>query len=69
MDRVEYGYRHDIDGVHESELVIIHFTDGSIMSLDAATNTVNVLRDASVNVRPDDFHVSVSVQWGPPKGP
>jgi len=36
--KVEYGFRHAIKGVHQSELLIIHFTDDSIMSLDTGCN-------------------------------
>jgi hypothetical protein len=61
--RVEYGFRHAIPNVHQSELVIVHFTDGSIMSLDTGCNAGNVMPDRNAQ----DFHVSFHVQWVPPK--
>ena len=36
VDKMEFGFRQDIEGVLGSEELIIHFTDGSIMSIDQA---------------------------------
>jgi hypothetical protein len=60
---VEYGSRHAIPNVHQSELVIVHFMDGSIMSLDTGCNVRNVMPDGDAQ----DFHVSFHVHWVPPK--
>ncbi len=69
VEKVEAGYREDREGVHGSEVVIIHFTDGSMMGLETGSNAGNI---ASRNdgIRPDDFHVSFRPQWVPelPKG-
>lgn len=61
IDKVEYGSRHHIDGVHQSEAVIFHFTDGSMMSLDTGSNASQVLDDG----RAEDFHVNFHVHWVP----
>ena len=60
---VEYGFRQAIPNVHQSELVIVHFMDGSIMSLDTGCNVRNVMPDGDAQ----DFHVSFHVHWVPPK--
>jgi len=69
IEKVELGFREDIKGVHESEALIIHFTDGSIMSLVAGSNVGNLVSDAN-SLRPEDFHVDFIVHWVPelPKG-
>jgi hypothetical protein len=62
--KVEYGFRVHIDDVHESELLIIHFTDGSIMSIDTGSNSWN-LSDDEKGLRPEDFHVDFVIHWVP----
>lgn len=62
--KVEYGFRHDIAGVHESELLILHFTDGSIASIHTGTNAGN-LADQHPGLKPDEFHVSFQIHWVP----
>jgi hypothetical protein len=64
IERVEFGFRQEIEGVHESEAMIIHFTDGSIMSLVAGSNVVNLVSDEN-GLRPEDFHVDFIVNWVP----
>lgn len=58
---VEVGFRQKIAGVHESEAIIIHFTDGSIMSIDTGCSATNIDFD------PDELHVDFMVHWVPPK--
>ena len=64
VDKVEFGFRHDIEGVHQSELLIIHFTDGSVMSVDTGCNADN-LGDRAHEAQ--DFHVDFHIQWVPPR--
>lgn len=69
VERVEFGFRKKIGGVHESETLIVHFTDGSIMSLETGSNAGNLAGDEN-RLRPEDFHVDFIVHWVPelPKG-
>ncbi len=69
IEKVEFGFRQEIEGVHESEAMIIYFTDGSIMSLVAGSNVGNLVSDKN-GLRPEDFHVDFIVHWVPelPKG-
>ena len=62
---VEYGDRETIDGVHESEVLVLHFTDGSIMALDTGSNAYNIRSDQP-GLNPGDFHVSFHLSWVPP---
>ena len=65
IERAEYGDRETINGVHESEVLILHFTDGSIMALDTGSNAYNITCD-QVGLVPEDFHVSFHLTWVPP---
>jgi hypothetical protein len=64
VDKVEYGFREDIPGVHESELLILHFTDGSIASIHTGSNARNIA-DRHSGLEPDEFHVSFHLHWVP----
>lgn len=64
VQRVEFGSRKRIEGVHESEALIIYFTDGSIMSLETGSNVANLRSDEN-GLRPEDVHVDFIVRWVP----
>lgn len=63
VERVEVGFRKEIEGVHQSEAIIVRFTDGSILGIDTGSNAANV---ACEHHRPDDFHVDLNVWFVPP---
>lgn len=69
VEKVEFGFREEREGVHQSEVLIIHFTDGSIVSLETGSNAGNLADDEN-GLRPGDFHVDFEVHWVPelPKG-
>lgn len=62
--KVDYGLRHRIPGVHQSEALILYFTDGSVMALDTGCNATNVMPGGKA----ETFHVDFHVQWVPPPG-
>lgn len=64
IEKVEYGFRKHIDGVHQSEALIISFSDGSMMSIDTGSNAVN-LADEENGLHPEDFHVDFMIHWVP----
>jgi hypothetical protein len=64
VDKIEFGFRHDIEGVHQSELLLIYFSDGSIMSIDTGCNARNLSERAH---EAQDFHVDFRIHWVPPK--
>lgn len=66
VDHVEFGFAKDSPEHHRSELLIIHFTDGSILSIDTHTNAGN-LSDNPTGIKPSDFDVSYSLHWVPPR--
>ncbi len=61
---VEVGTEREIKDRHQTEVVIIHFTDGSIMSIVTGSNAGNFSCEKH---RAQDFHVDFRVQWVPPK--
>jgi hypothetical protein len=64
VERVEYGFREGWKGVHGSEAMILHFTDGSIMSIDTGSNAWNLACGKS-DLNPEDFHVNFRIHWVP----
>jgi hypothetical protein len=64
VEKVEVGFREEIEGVHGSEAIIIYFTDGSIMSIDTGSNVGNIANDEN-RLRPEDFQVDFMVNWVP----
>ena len=64
VEKVEYGFREEIEGVHQSEVLIIYFTDGSIVGIEAGSNAGN-LADDNNDLKPEDFHVDFMLHWVP----
>jgi hypothetical protein len=64
IEKVEFGFRKMIEGLHESEAMLIYFTDGSIMSLTAGSNVGNLVNYEN-GLHPEDFHVDFVVHWVP----
>jgi len=62
VEEVEVGSRQQMKGCHQTEAIIIHFTDGSIMSVHAGCNAGNFDCDKHP---PETFHVDFIVQWVP----
>jgi hypothetical protein len=65
--KVEYGFRSKHDEVHQSEAMILHFTDGSILGIDTGSNALNLSHDHE-GLAPKDFHVDLILQWVPAPG-
>ena len=64
VEKVEIGSGQENKDVHRSEIIIVHFTDGSIMSIDTGSNAGNLSCEKH---RPEDFHVDFMTMWVPPK--
>ncbi len=65
ISNVEFGFRENMKNVHQSELIIIHFTDGSILSVATGSNAENLSNKHS-ELAAEDFHVDFILQWVPP---
>ena len=64
VERVEFGFREPIEGVHQSEAIILHFTDGSSLGIDTGSNATNIAEDYE-GLRAEDFHVDFMLHWVP----
>lgn len=64
IEKVEFGFREGIEDAHESEALIIYFTDGTIMGLQTGSNAQNLLEDFN-EYSAEDFHVSFDITWLP----
>lgn len=63
VEKVEFGFREFFEGVHDSEMVIIYFTDGCILSIDTGSNAANL------EMAPEDFRVDFCLNFVPPLKP
>jgi hypothetical protein len=64
IERVEYGERETIEGVHGSEGLLIHFTDGTILGIETGSNASNITSSRD-DLRSEDFHVDLALSWVP----
>ena len=65
VERVEFGWRKRYPGVHNSEMIILHFDDKSSIAIRTGTNIWN-LSNESNGLRPDDLDVSFLLDYVPP---
>ncbi|MCU0914450.1 MAG: hypothetical protein MUC88_07815 [Planctomycetes bacterium] len=65
VGKVEVGFREGIEGVHESEAILVHFADGSIMSIVAGSN-IGDLTAGRNDCRPEELDIYFIVNWVPP---
>lgn len=65
VERVEFGSRKKVENV-QSEVLIIHFTDGSIMSIQTRSNFGN-LADDIPDLEGHGLDVNFSMHWVPEK--
>lgn len=63
--RVEFGSLQPREGVHQSEAIILHFTDGSSLGIDTGSNAGNLASEHE-GLQAEDFHVDFMLQWVPP---
>ncbi|MCC6191708.1 MAG: hypothetical protein IT318_21985 [Anaerolineales bacterium] len=61
---VEFGEVASHPDVHESEAIIVHFTDGSSLAIDIGSNVSNLLDDYE-GLKPNDVHTDLRVFWAP----
>jgi hypothetical protein len=64
IERVEFGLREKYENVHESQVLIIYFTDGSIICIDTGSNIANLVGDDD-NLKPEDLHIDLDIHWVP----
>lgn len=65
VERVEFGSCPSREGVHQTEAIILHFTDGSILGIDTGSNAGNLASEYE-GLRPEGVHVDFMLLWVPP---
>lgn len=65
VERVEFGFRQTIEGIYQSEAIILHFTDGSSLGIDTGSNATDIASDYE-GLRAEDFRVDFVLQWVSP---
>lgn len=64
---VEIGFAEQHTKVHERELLIISFTDGTKLAISIGSNVQNVIGDLQQNgkakLKPNDFHTDLDLTW------
>ncbi len=66
IEHIEFGSRNEIANVHQSEVLKIHFTDGSILGIDTHSNVGNLAHDVP-GFKGEDVHISFDLHWVPEK--
>lgn len=65
IERVEFGFRRDAEGAHQSEAIILYFTDGSIMGMETGSNIGNIVSEHE-GLKPEYLHIDFFLQYVPP---
>ncbi len=63
--RVEYGFQKERPRVHQSEAIVLHFTDGSTLGIHTGSNAGNLALDHE-GLSAEEFHVDFILQWVSP---
>ncbi len=62
ISRVEFGEVEFDEGLHSREAIIIHFEDGSAMSIRVGSNVNNIIGSCE-KLRPSDFDTDLMLTW------
>lgn len=60
----EFGFVELGPRCHESERIILHFTDRTMLQLDLGTNAQNIA-DLYKGLKPRDFHANIRASYSP----
>jgi hypothetical protein len=63
--RVDFGFRKSRHKIHESEAMILHFTDGSVLGIATGSNASNIAAEHE-GLRAEDLHVDFMLTFVPP---
>jgi hypothetical protein len=62
IDRVEYGFEDKGGDGHNTEMMILYFSDGSAVGITTGCNFETLCTDEN-ELQPSDFQVNLHVQW------
>ena len=63
---VKFGVREHHTELHQSDVLLLEFTDGSILSIQTGSNADNIVHDLEqrgVRMEPDEFHTDFVLIW------
>jgi hypothetical protein len=60
---VEIGFQETGAKVHQTEMLIITFTDDTQLAISTGSNAVNVTSNGGNKLNPSDFHVDLDLTW------
>ena len=64
---VKFGVREHDKKLHQSDVLLLEFTDGSILSIQTGSNAQNIAHDVNrlkkFRMEPDDFHTDFVLIW------
>ncbi|MFP1731697.1 hypothetical protein ACLEC1_02455 [Lonsdalea quercina] len=67
IESVELGFAASNSKLHQRELLIISFTDGTKLAISIGSNVQNVIgnlnRNGKPNLKPNDFHTDLDLFW------
>ena len=67
VKNVTFGIREYHRELHQSDVLLLEFTDGSILSIQTGSNAKNVAYDVNRperrRIKPDDFHADFVLIW------
>lgn len=64
---IEFGEEQEHEKLHKREAIVLHFTDGSSMSISIGSNAMNLYLEHKI--RPTEFHTDLMVFWADPIKP
>ena len=65
VEKVWFGERKDIKGVHQSEVLYVRFTDGEILVIQTGSNASDPKFSRAGGIEPDEFSVDFALTWVP----
>ena len=70
IKEVSCGMREHEAGVHESQVLVIKFTDDTILYIQTASNAMNIVQDVrsgdTSKLTESDFHADLFLTWHDP---
>ncbi len=64
VEKVWFGEREDIKGVHQSEILCVKFTDGETLAIQTGSNASDP-KFSRADIKPDEFSVDFALTWVP----
>jgi hypothetical protein len=68
VTKVEFGHGEPRVGIHRTEAMVLHFSDGTCLGIRTGSNVGNFASEYE-GLAPDDFHVDFILQWVPAVAP